>query len=603
MGSPNTTSKKEKKYPLPFLLPLIAVLAFIPLIVHLYEYDTGLTQYDWFQGPSQTKDFFLHAKMIWLLITFAVTLFIMAYMIFSAEIKPLWDKSLLPIIIYGVLSFLSACTSINSRYSFTGIYEQFEPVWILMGYCLILYYAFYILNTEQAIKRLMRFFVAGIVLACIVGLFQAFKHDLLGYRFIQQFVVPKNIIGKVTFNFEAGRTYLALYNPNYVGFYVAMIVPVLVALLFHAQKILFKIGYGVLAIVMLWILFASQSRSGIIALAVSMVVMMLCMRKVIFKNWFVALLAIVLVIGAFIGVNIMNQGVLIDRMKTMFTTEPETHALESIVTKEDVAITYNGHTFHISATQDENSNDVFKVIDENGQNISYTKATADNPDNVVTDQRFPFTFASVRADNFTGFLVKINDTSGEKTWYFSNLMKEGDSEYYVKGLGNAFFQLKTHKKGVKFLEEHYHFANKRGYIWARTLPLLKKYFFLGSGPDTFTMAFPNDDLVGLYNSGHDNEIISRPHCMYLQIGVQTGVPSLIAFLVFFGWYILSSLRLYWKADYSSYLPKIGVAALGSVISYLILGITNDSCVAVAPIFFVLAGLGLGINYRLKKSAK
>ena len=76
--------------------------------------------------------------------------------------------------------------------------------------------------------------------------------------------------------------------------------------------------------------------------------------------------------------------------------------------------------------------------------------------------------------------------------------------------------------------------------------------------------------------------------------------SLIAFLAFFGWYILRSLKLYWNADYSGYLPKLGLGVLASVISYLILGITNDSCVAVAPIFFVLTGMGMGINYRLKK---
>ena len=182
-------------------------------------------------------------------------------------------------------------------------------------------------------------------------------------------------------------------------------------------------------------------------------------------------------------------------------------------------------------------------------------------------------------------------------------MKKGDSKYYVKGLGNAFFQLKTQKKGIAFLEEHYHFANMRGYIWARTLPLLKKYFFLGSGPDTFIIAFPNDDLVGLYNSGHDGEIITRPHCMYLQIAAQTGVPSLLAFLIFWGWYMIGSIKLYWKQQYDGILPKIGVAILASVIGYLILGLTNDSCIAVSPIFFALGGMGLGINYHLTKEGK
>lgn len=596
----STKKKKnspEKKYPLPYLIPLIAILAIIPVIVYMYTYDTGLTQYDWYQGPEQTVDFFLHAKMVWLLITLAALLFFLAYMIFSAEITPVWTKTLVPFVIYCVLTFISALFSINRNYSFSGIHEQFEPVWILMGYGLILYYAFYNLRSEEAVKRLMRWFVAGIVIMCVIGLSQAFSHDIFRENFMKYFILPESARNiKLTFNFENGRTYLSLYNPNYVGYYVALVVPILIALLFHTKKILYRIGYGILILTLLFILFASQSRAGIIAIAFSFVLMLLCMRKVFFKHWMVTSVAIVAVVVAFIGINIMNHGILIDRMKSMFSTASENHPLESIITKDDVTITYNKNKIHFNIDWDEENNYTFSVTDENGKDIAYTTATSTEP-YMITDQRFPFSFSAVESEenSFKGFQVTIDD----KTWYFTNSAKTGDSSYYVKGLGNALFKLKTHEKSVQFLEEHYHFANMRGYIWARTLPLLKKYFFLGSGPDTFVIAFPNDDLVGLYNSGHDGETITRPHCMYLQIAVQTGVPSLLAFLIFFGWYIIDSLKLYWKQDYSALLPKVGIGVLASVIGYLILALTNDSCIAVAPVFFALAGMGLGINYHLK----
>ncbi|MDO4167900.1 MAG: polymerase, partial [Eubacteriales bacterium] len=58
--------------------------------------------------------------------------------------------------------------------------------------------------------------------------------------------------------------------------------------------------------------------------------------------------------------------------------------------------------------------------------------------------------------------------------------------------------------------------------------------------------------------------------------------------------------LYWKLQYDSYMAKMGVAVMVSVIGYLILGLTNDSCVAVSPIFFVLTGLGMGINRHLQQ---
>lgn len=42
--------------------------------------------------------------------------------------------------------------------------------------------------------------------------------------------------GGLNFKFELGRAYLTLYNPNYVGFYVTLIVPILVALLFTTKS-------------------------------------------------------------------------------------------------------------------------------------------------------------------------------------------------------------------------------------------------------------------------------------------------------------------------------------------------------------------------------
>ncbi|MDD7402625.1 MAG: O-antigen ligase family protein [Butyribacter sp.] len=592
---------QEQKYPFFYLLPIIMIIAVIPAIVYMYAYDTGLGQFDWYQGPIQTLDFFLHSKMVWLIITFILILFLLLFMIFSAEINPIWTKNLIPLAVYCALTLISAFCSINKSYSFSGIYEQFEPVWILLGYGLIVYYSFYNLHSEKAVKGLMPWFVAGVCLMAVLGLLQTFSHDFFRTDFAKNFIMPEVYRKQdLTFKFEEGRAYLTLYNPNYVGFYVALVVPVLVALLFHTKKVLYRIGYGILTIAMLLILFASQSRAGIIALAVSFVIMLLCMRNVFFKNWKITITALVAIVAVFIGINLMNHGILIDRMKTMFSAETETYALENIVTDDDVTITYKGNTVHFEMPKDSDSEEAIVVTDDAGNVVAHT-ADASKQTYAITDNRFPFTYGIVAAsseNSFNGFQVTIDD----KTWYFTNTMKTNDSKYYVKALGNSLFRLKEQKRGDGFLDKHYHFANMRGYIWAQTIPLLKKYFFVGSGPDTFTIAFPNDDLVGMYNSGHDGEIITRPHCMYLQIAVQTGVLSLIAFLTFFGWYIISSLKLYWKADYSEFLPKIGIAILASVIGYLILGLTNDSCITVSPIFFALAGMGLGINYHLKKEA-
>ena len=49
---------------------------------------------------------------------------------------------------------------------------------------------------------------------------------------------------------------------------------------------------------------------------------------------------------------------------------------------------------------------------------------------------------------------------------------------------------------------HESFASSRGYIWSRTIPLLKETLFIGTGADTFVIAFPQDDYIGKINSGY-----------------------------------------------------------------------------------------------------
>ena len=113
------------------------------------------------------------------------------------------------------------------------------------------------------------------------------------------------------------------------------------------------------------------------------------------------------------------------------------------------------------------------------------------------------------------------------------------------------------------------------------------------------MVFPQQDYVGLYNYGYGDQLLTKPHNMYLQMGVQTGVLSLIAFLVFYAMYFISSLKLYIKGKFKSYYAQVGVAVLVASLSYIILGIANDSSLTVAPVFWSLIGLGIVVNKLAK----
>ena len=128
--------------------------------------------------------------------------------------------------------------------------------------------------------------------------------------------------------------------------------------------------------------------------------------------------------------------------------------------------------------------------------------------------------------------------------------------------------------------------------------LLKDYLFLGSGADTYALVYPNDDFVDKYNNGYDNLIITKPHNLYLQIAVQTGVLSLICFLVFYLWYFITGVRLYFRKRFDNLLTVTGFAILLGTFGYMISALANDSTITISPLYWALLGIGIGINHRV-----
>jgi O-antigen ligase len=147
------------------------------------------------------------------------------------------------------------------------------------------------------------------------------------------------------------------------------------------------------------------------------------------------------------------------------------------------------------------------------------------------------------------------------------------------------------------------FSN-RGYIWANTIPILKETIFVGTGPDTFAFVFPQNDIIGKTNNFKSSQIlVDKPHNMYLQIAINTGVISLVALLIFFAIYGIWTIVLYRNGTLTTYADFAAVGIFVGVVAYLISGIGNDSIVAIAPVFWVLLGVGISLNFKKRQDTK
>ena len=145
-------------------------------------------------------------------------------------------------------------------------------------------------------------------------------------------------------------------------------------------------------------------------------------------------------------------------------------------------------------------------------------------------------------------------------------------------------------------------ASSRGYIWSRSLPMLRNTLLLGTGPDTFVFEFPQNDLLGkLYAYDSATTIVDKPHNLYLQIALNEGVIALLAFLGIILIYIVDSIKLYALKSKFTENEIMGISVFLAVIGYLFAGIFNDSVISVAPIFWIVLGVGVAVNFINRKA--
>ena len=138
--------KASKKRFNPYIIPVMVILCVIPLIVHLKEYDTHLENYDYF-GSSTFADFYLYHKAMCFIIVNVIMVGLIGAQCFIKHYKLEFKKLFIPLAGYAGLSFLSAVFSKTPGFSFTGIYEHFESVWVLLGYAITVYYCCIFIST------------------------------------------------------------------------------------------------------------------------------------------------------------------------------------------------------------------------------------------------------------------------------------------------------------------------------------------------------------------------------------------------------------------------------------------------------------------------
>lgn len=577
------------------LLPIILSMSLVPFITKLKEYPTNLSKFSWYTINDMNTDFFLYYKQSFFIILTAAMACIIVFKVLEDKKFLYFPRILTPLAVYAVLAIFSSLVSSYRKYSFTGSHDHFESIFTLLGYCLLVYYIILFVQTEKDVELIINCFVVSIIVMGLLGLTQFLGKDFFTTNFGLKLILTdkyRQHLDAINFMFENDRVYLTLHNPNYVGSYVALTVPFLIIIAALIRKNFWKLSIYILALFGAIIsLIGSKSKTAIVSILAAGVLAIILLSRYILKYFYFTIPLILAVILSIVLYNKANDYILTEQLKRVYNFQKTEPDLQSIDTLDDeVVITYQGNQMHIKFIAVEGFG-YFEITDSSNNNIP-TEIIEGYFSYTIKDDRFPgFEVGLSNFEEKPCFYVNINGTD----WFFTNQTEDG-SYHYINLYGRTD---KIVEAPSAVFTGYERYASGRGYIWSRTLPLLKKHIVLGSGADTFVLVFPMQDYVNRSNYGFIDQIITKPHNIYLQIGVQTGVVSLIAYLVFYIIYFISSFRLYIKGRFKSYYSQIGVAILISTFSYMVVGIANDSIIAVAPIYWALMGLGIVVNNKAK----
>ncbi len=581
------------------LLPVYLTLGFLPFLVRVHIYEHHLSQFPWYYANAGEYfgDTFLTYRQWW----FTGIAF---YMLFVLLTKLLLDKKSLkysvtciPMGVFALFSLLSALFSDYKEFAFGGSFEQFENVFVLMGYALIVYYVFLIVESEDEVRHIIYVLTFSTMALGIIGTLQTLGYDVLASEFVKNLILPANAEAEVQTKVSANTAVMTLYNPNYVGVYVAMLFPLFAVLVLFSKKWKEQLAYGLTLVLLLISLYGSGSKAAFLVIAVELFVLLVFMRRPILKFWYLVIPAATALVAVFLLVNQARDNVYIDRIQQALKMHKTEYALESIETKDDgVHILYEGNELTVMLGQKDEGSFSFEFLDSDGERIE-ASMKEDGITYRLDDSRFEgFEVGLTVYDNKICFGVLIDG----HMWRFTNQYDATGSYYYLTEKGK--FDKLTMAEQVLF-SDYERVLSGRGYIWSVTIPLLKKYFVLGSGADTFVTAFPQQDYLRLWRNGFSEQIMSKPHSLYLQVGVQDGVVALLGMVAFFVIYLLQSVKLYINSKFESFYEQAGVAVMLAVLGFAVMGISNDSSMTVSPIFWAIAGLGVYLNSQSAKLIK
>lgn len=587
-----TLENKSTKFV--YFLPIIFIILILPLITHGKIIELTIQEADFWKGGLLHVDFFSYYKYIALVIATCFMVVLYSGVFLNKKLKLLNEKIYyIPMCIYALFVLISTMLSSNLNVSLIGFIEMYQGMSVLFCYILLTFIVMNFLKNERDIKIITYTIALLSVIMGLLGLSQYFGHDFFQTPLGQWIITPSDLNGSnLNFSFGKYTIYGTMYNTNFVGSFGALVLPITTALYIYQEDKKKTIIFFLASVLSYTTWLGCNSRAGYVGIAAASIVGIIIFRHVIKEKYKkITLLIISFIIIAIVFDTVSGGRVLGQLSKLNPISEIE--KIKNIEKKQKVKFTeisVKDNTFIISTTKEALAgfikDNILSFRDAEGSLLN----TSTDIDGVIL-------FEDEKYKDYS--FVKKEGTKVIRATIYNrplDLYSLQDDTVKVISFNRKLTNPVTAPR-IKLFDGRETFASNRGYIWSRTIPMIKDTLFIGYGPDNYCMVFPQEDYVGRFNTGNGmtNSIIDKPHNMYMQIAINTGGISLLALLFMWTIYIVDSVKLYINGRINTFNHYMGVSVFLGIIAYLGAGIFNDNVISVAPLFWVVLGLGIALN--------
>jgi hypothetical protein len=604
-------------------MPLVVRVIFRPLPPELLDYFP--LESERFHGGVYADMFTYWKGMVVYAAAVLIAFFTVSDWVTSGKLPNYRGVLKMPhVILSGIFVLLLVVSAIVSPFTYTawlGTFDRGEGALMWLAYFVIFFAAIHYAQKLENVKFILFALAFSSIIMGLIGVSQLFGRDFFGTNFARWLITMGdsdmarlvNIDGELVprrrginpvFDIANGT----LFNPNTFGKYTAMLSPILLlsALTYEGKRFvkwILLLAGGL----MLVGVFASGSLGGFIGIGTASVVLVvtyLFRPGIPLKKIGLAALPVVVVLaGAILFVPPLNYRVTFMITRVGNAMRADTSGILNYSFDENVMRIFNAGGDVFSLEVHGMTGDWLTVRDAQGNRLEpYTRSVPPPPprdeptrppDPIVYIFDIPG-YRMVRLDKLPGVFF-YNHANHATPFVLTHL----NERIYALAMTGDLIDLHENFPSWGFSGRET-WGSSRGYIWSRSFPIMftPRALTVGHGPDTFINTFPMFDPAArmrFFNSPYI--IVDKAHNVFIQTWLTTGVWSAIALFGLFGHYIFTTFFSLVKSKNEplfSYGLRLGL--LSGISASVMSNLATDTTIGSTGVFFVLLGVGYGVNF-------